>query len=149
MARSKINSRGKDLISDNGAVLLSIVEGEQIQMDLTLNWLTNLTGYTITAKVVEADMTQGLDEDGYPTLNKVGGQVTTLPIVDAVVTDNTFKIVVPEALIDSWTTQPSPDKPTYGWVGLEIRDLGVGDNQLIWKPFRGLVEVLYSPSEEV
>jgi hypothetical protein len=149
MARSRINTRGKDLIKDNGAVLLSIVEGEQIQMDLTLNWLTNLTGYTITAKVVEADMTQSLDEEGYPLLTKVGGQVTTLPIIDSVLTDNSFKIVVPETLIDNWTTQPAPEKPTYGWIGVEVRDTGAGDSQLVWKPFRGLVEVLYSPSEEV
>jgi hypothetical protein len=149
MARSRINSRGKDLIKDNGAVLLSVVEGEQIQMDLTLNWLTNLTGYTITAKVVEANMTQALDEDGYPSLNKANGQVTTLTIIDATVSDNTFKIVIPEALIENWTTQPLPEKPTYGWIGVEVRDTGAGNEQLIWKPFRGLVEVLYSPSEEV
>jgi hypothetical protein len=149
MARSRINTRGEDLITDSGAVLLSIVKGEQIQMGLTLEWLTNLTGYTITAKVVEADMTQSLDEDGYPSLNKAGGQVTTLPIINTDVSDNIIKIVVPETLIDNWTTQPSPEKPTYGWIGLEVRDVGVGDAQLVWKPFRGLVEVLYSPSEEV
>jgi hypothetical protein len=149
MARSRINSRSKDLISDDGAVLVSLVEGEQIQMDITLSWLTNLTGYTLTAKIVEADMAGAVDEDGYPTGVKAGGVVTTLDILDATVTDNTFKIVIPEDLIDSWTTQPSPEAPTYGWIGLEVRDTGVGNAQLIWKPFRGLVEVLYSPSEEV
>lgn len=149
MARTRINSRSKDLIKDNGSVLVSIVEGEQIQLDITLNWLTNLTGYTITAKVVEADMTGDLDEDGYPIDVKAGGVITTLPILDTTVTDNMFKIVIPENLIDSWTTQPSPNTPSYGWIGLEVKDLGVGDAQLVWKPFRGLVEVLYSPSEEV
>lgn len=44
MARSKINSASKDLITDDGSVLVSVVEGEQIHMDVTLNWLTNLTG---------------------------------------------------------------------------------------------------------
>jgi len=52
-------------------------------------------------------------------------------------------------LIDSWTTQPTPNNPTYGWIGIEVRDSGVGSAQQIWKPFRGLVEVLFSPSEEV
>jgi len=149
MARSKINSRSKDLMSDNGAVLVSVVEGEQIQMDITLGWITNLSDHTITAKIVEADMSSNLDEDGYPQTVKSGGVVTTLDIIDATPTDNTFKIVIPEDLIDSWTTQPTPNNPTYGWIGIEVRDSGVGSAQQIWKPFRGLVEVLFSPSEEV
>ena len=148
MARSKINSASKDLIDDNGAVLISVVEGEQIHMDMTLNWLTSLVGYTVTAKVVEADMS-GVGSGSYPTVVKAGGQVTTLTLLDTTVADNTFKIVIPEDLIDSWATQPTPQSPTYGWIGVEVRDGGVGSAQQIWKPFRGLVEVLYSPSEEV
>ena len=148
MARSRINSASKDIIDDNGAVLISVVEGEQIHMDMTLNWLTSLSGYTVTAKIVEADMS-GVTSGSYPTVVKSGGQVTTLTLIDAVTTDNTFKIVIPENLIDSWATQPTPQSPTYGWIGVEVRDNGVGSAQQIWKPFRGLVEVLYSPSEEV
>jgi len=82
-------------------------------------------------------------------IHLAGGTVTTLAIIDATVTDNTFKIVIPENLVSSWITQPKPERPSYGWIGLEVRDTGVGSAQLIWKPFRGLVEVLYSPSEEV
>ena len=149
MARTRINARTKDLIKDNGAVLVSLVEGEQIQMDITLSWLINLTGYTITAKVVEADMAGATNDDSLPVNVKAGGVVTTLPIIDADATDNTFKIVFPENLITSWTTQPTPESPVYGWVGLEVADTGVGNAQQVWKPFRGLVEVRYSPSEEV
>ena len=147
MARSRINSRSKDLIKDNGAVLVSVVHGEQIHMDITLNWLTSLSGYTLTAKVVEADMSGATDDDGYPVDVKSGGVVTTLPIIDATTTDNAFKIVIPDDLISSWTTAPTPTKPSYGWLGLEVMDSGTGDSQQIWKPFRGLIEVLYSPSE--
>lgn len=146
MARSKINSASKDLITDDGSVLVSVVEGEQIHMDVTLNWLTNLTGYTLTCKVVEAN-SANLTTGSYPTTEQSGGAITTLDILDSDVTDNTFKIVIPENLIDSWTTQPAPEKPTYGWIGLEVRDGGAGNQQQIWKPMRGLVEVLYSPSE--
>ena len=149
MARSKINSKSKDLITDNGAVLVSVIEGEQIHMDITLNWITNLSSHTLVAKVVEADMTGALDANGLPTVVKSGGVITTLPIIDADTTDNSFKIVIPDDLSTSWATQPSPTKPAYGWIGLEVADDGVGDNQQIWKPFRGLVEVLYSPSGEV
>lgn len=135
-------------MKDNGSVLVSIIEGEQVHLDITLGWLTNLTGYTITPKIVEGDMSE-LDSDGYPTLVKSGGQVTTLPIIDSDVTDNTFKIVIPEDLIALWTTQPTPEKPSYGWIGLEVADMASGNSQQIWKPMRGLVEVLFSPSEEV
>ena len=150
MARSKINSKSKDLIDDNGSVLLSVIEGEQIHMDVTLNWVTNLSGYTLTAKIVEAD-SSSLDytKEELPTQEQSGGEITTLTIIDSDPTDNNFKIVIPEALVDNWTTQPRPDKPSYGWIGLEVRDGGTGANQQIWKPMRGLVEVLYSPSEAV
>jgi len=144
MARSKITSASQDLISDNGAVLASIVDGEQIHLDVTLNWLTNLSSYTLKVTVIE-----GLNAgDGkMPTAVQPSGVVTQLPLLDELTTDNTFKIVFPEELITDWTTQPTPDKPVYGFIELEVRDPGVGDQQQIWKPFRGLVEVLYSPTE--
>jgi len=145
MARTRINSKSKDLISDNGSVLLSVVEGEQIHVGITLGWLTNLSDYTLTAKVVEADMASG----NPPITEKSGGVVTTLPIIDTTTTDNQFNIVIPEDLIDNWTSQPTPESPVYGWIGLEVRNSGTGNNQQIWKPMRGLVEVLYSPSEAV
>lgn len=150
MARSRINSRSKDLIDDNGSVLISVIEGEQIHMDITLNWITNLSNYTLTAKIVEADSSQlDYSRDELPTLEQQNGQVVTLAIIDSDPTDNTFKIVIPENLVDAWVTQPRPTKPSYGWIGLEVRDSGVGSLQQVWKPMRGLVEVLYSPSEAV
>jgi len=151
MARSKINSKSKDLIKDNGSVLVSVVEGEQIHMGVTLGWLTNLSGYTIIAKIVEADSSSlnHTDPTSLPTAKQSGGQVTTLPIIDADATDNTFNIVIPEDLVSLYVTQPSPEKPAYGWIGVEVADTGIGNAQQIWKPMRGLVEILYSPSEEV
>jgi hypothetical protein len=144
MARSKITSASQDLISDNGAVLASIVDGEQIQLDVTLNWLVSLSGYQLKVNVIEA---QNLGDGKIPTAVQPDGVITQLPILDAVVTDNTFKIVFPESLIENWTQQPTPDKPVYGYIELEVRDTGVGTQQQIWKPIRGLVEVLYSPTE--
>lgn len=150
MARSKINSKSKDLLDDNGSVLVSIIEGEQIHMDVTLNWLTNLSDYTMVAKIVEAD-SSSLDytKDELPTQEQSGGEITTLDIIDSDSSDNNFKIVIPEDLVNNWTTQPRPEKPSYGWIGLEVRDAGINQYQQIWKPLRGLVEVLYSPSEAV
>jgi hypothetical protein len=147
MARSKITSRTNDIITDDGSILISLIDGEQMRMGVTLGWLTDLTGYTLVAKVVEADNTQG--SSTLPTDVLSGGTVTTLTIIDATVTDNAIEIVFPSNLIDSWATTPEPDQPVYGYVGLEVADAGAGTNQQIWKPIRGLVEVRYSPSEAV
>lgn len=58
-------------------------------------------------------------------------------------------MVIPKTLGFNWLHQPQPDKPTYGFIDIEIQDSGVGDAQQIWKPFRGLIEIRYSPTEEV
>ena len=144
MARSKITSASKDLLTDNGAVLASIIDGEQVHLEVTLNWLINLTDNTLKPNVVEA---LNLGDGKIPLVVRPAGQVTTLTILDPVVTDNTFKIVFPEELITTWTVQPTPEYPVYGYLELEVRDPGVGSAKQIWKPIRGLVQVLYSPTE--
>lgn len=145
MPRSKITSSSKDLITDDGAILASVIHGEQTRLDMVVGWLTNLSGYTITAKVVEGNNLQG--SGAKPTDPQPSGAVITLPIIDATPTDNQFDIVIPQTLIANWNTTPEPDKPIYGFIGLEIQDTASGNNQQIWKPMRGLVEVLYSPTE--
>ena len=145
MPRSKITSGSKDLITDDGAVLVSVVEGEQTRLDMVVGWLTNLSGYTITAKVVEGNNVQG--SGNKPTDPQPAGAVITLPIIDDDAADNQFDIVIPSTIIDTWTTTPEPDQPIYGFIGLEIADTGTGNAQQVWKPMRGLLEVRYSPTE--
>ena len=145
MPRSKITSGSKDLITDDGAVLVSVVEGEQTRLDMVVGWLTNLSGYTITAKVVEGNNVQG--SGNKPTDVQPAGAVITLPIIDDDATDNQFDIVIPSTIIDTWATSPEPDQPIYGFIGLEIADTGTGNAQQVWKPMRGLLEVRYSPTE--
>ena len=145
MPRSKITSTSKDLITDDGSVLVSVVHGEQTRLDVVVSWLTNLTGYTITAKVVEGNNVQG--SGAKPTDLQPLGAVITLPIIDATPSDNQFEIVIPQTVIDTWSTTPEPDQAIYGFIGLEIADNGTGNNQQIWKPLRGLLEVRYSPTE--
>ena len=132
------------MITDDGSVLISVIQGEQVRLSVTLSWITNLTSHTLTAKVVEGNSTG----DGAIPLDVASNPVvTTLPIIDSDATDNAFEVVIPDDLSDSWTTPPSPGKPSYGFFGLEVADSGTGDNQQIWKPMRGLVEVRYSPTE--
>jgi hypothetical protein len=144
MARSKITSASKDLVTDDGAVLVSVVKGEQIHLNLTLSWLTNISNYEIFSKVVEA----ANDGSGaIPETVKPGGVVVDIPLLDTTDTNNQFVMVIPETLIAGWSPQPSPNKPVYGYIDLEIRDTGIGSRKQVWKPFRGLVEVRYSPTE--
>ena len=145
MARSKITSQTNDLITDDGSVIMSLVHGEQLNMGVTLGWLTDLTGFTLVAKVVEAENTQG--SDTLPTDVLAAGAVITLDIIDTTVTDNIISIVFPSTLIATWATTPEPDQPIYGYFELEVADAGVGNLQQVWKPVRGLVQVRYSPSE--
>jgi len=145
MPRSKITSKSQDLITDDGSIIASIVHGEQTRINITASWLTNLSGYTITAKVVEGDNVQ--DSGAIPSTARDTPVVTSLPILDTTPTDNIFDIVIPQDLINTWDTFPAPDKPIYGFIDLEIADTGTGNNQQIWKPMRGLIEVRYSPTE--
>jgi len=145
MPRSKITSKSQDLITDNGSIIASIIHGEQTRINVTASWITNLAGFTITAKVVEGDNEQ--DSGLIPATARDTPVITTLPIIDSNPTDNIFDIVIPQDLINTWDTFPAPDKPVYGFIDLEIADTGVGDAQQIWKPLRGVVEVRYSPTE--
>jgi hypothetical protein len=142
--RSGILSPTLDAVTDNGSILISVIHGEQLQLSISLKWLEDLTGMTILAKIVEAN------NDGtgtIPSTAHASPAITNLTIIDDTLTDSEFKIVIPETLIASWNHAPLPEKPVYGFIGLEVADTGIGTAQQIWKPLRGLVEVKYSPTE--
>jgi hypothetical protein len=147
MPRTPIRAKTTDVITDDGSVIVSVAKGEQIHLTFTLQWLSNLTGYTITAKVAEAANEAG-DLEVPPTEEDPNTPtVTTLTIIDDTVSDNTFKVVIPDDLCDTWAVQPTPDDPVYGFFALSVADTGVGDAQQIFVPVRGLVEVRYNPVE--
>lgn len=148
MPRSPIRAKTIDVISDDGSIIVSVAKGEQIHLTFTLEWLTNLTGYTITAKVVEALNASG-DGTIAPIQEDATAVISNLTIIDDIVTDNKFKVVIPDDLCDSWDIQPVPDDPVYGYFALSVADTGVGDAQQIFVPVRGLVEVRYNPVETV
>lgn len=146
MTRSPI--RGKDNNAITRSVTISIAHGEQIHLTVILDWITDLTGYTITATVAEGANEAG-DGTEVPKDEDATLTVTTLPIIDADVADNTFKMVLPADLIDAWDQKPTPDDPVYGFFGLSIADPGVGVAQQKFVPIRGLIEVRYNPGESV
>ena len=148
MPRSPIRSAGKDLITDDGSVIVSVAKGEQLHLAFTLEWLSDLTGYTITAKVVES-LNVALDGTEVPFSEAVTPQIATLDVIDETVSDNSFKVVIPENLADSWDVQPTPDDPVYGYFALSVADTGSGSAQQIFVPVRGLIEVRYNPLETI
>lgn len=85
MARSRLTNTSQDLISDGGAVLWSLVKGEQLEFPITLNFIEDASinttipsssYYQYEAVVVEANNT--LAQTDRPTTVKTGGVQTTL-----------------------------------------------------------------------
>ena len=147
MPRSPIRSGGKDVIGDDGAVVISIAKGEQIQIGFECSWMTDMTYCTIIAKVVEG---QNLPDDGAePPLQEesTAKVITDLTVIDPVPSDNKFIVVFPRDLIDAWKVQPKPDDPVYGFVAVSVADGGVGVDHQIRVPVRGLLEAVYNPLE--
>ena len=146
MPRSPIRDSSLDVISDDGSVIVSVAKGEQIHLVFTLGWLNSLAGYTIVAKVVEANNIAG-DLNVAPVTESETPQITSLTIIDDNTSDNVFKVVIPSTLCNSWDVQPTPDDPVYGYFALSVADTGAGSSQQIFVPVRGLIEVRYNPAE--
>ena len=64
--------------------------------------------------------------------------------LDTGFTSNSFTIIWDDAIGTGWQQAPRPDRPSYAFFELEVRDTGAGDKQQIYKPLRGLIEVRYS-----
>lgn len=146
MTRGLIRSRDTSVVTDNGSLVISVVEGEQLHFDFTLEWLTDLSSYTIEAKVVES-----LNEDGdgrdVPMDEADTPQIVTLPILDSTPSDNIFTLVIPSDLTASWDVPPAPDDPAYAYFAISVADGGTGTAQKIFVPVRGVIEVMYNPVE--
>ena len=79
MARTPITSTTVDLTVDNGNALWALVQGEQLEFPVVLNFLVIATSdYTYEAVVMESDNI--LNDDGIPTKAKSGGINTTLVV---------------------------------------------------------------------
>lgn len=81
MARSRLTNTTQDLVADGGAVLWSMVKGEQLEFPVVLNFIEDASvkptnNYVYEAVVVEADNTIG--QTTRPTSVKPGGVKTTL-----------------------------------------------------------------------
>ena len=193
MARSRINANTVSVTKDGGAVLFSIVLGEQLEFPVELDFIEDVTqGYTFEAVVIEGLNATGQEEppteakgDGrqdiltirlpnftgnwnslttyseeeivlydniyYKQLN-LSHNSTTAPSDDAawaVTTLNTLYVQMPDTLGTNYAQSPKVDVPVYGFFELRVTEPAGGAFQSTWKPVRGMVEILYSPTEIV
>ena len=191
MARSRINVITDDLISDSGSVLWSFVMGEQLEYPITLNFISDVSTYSLEAVVVEGKNV--LNQEEPPTTIQVGGTQNVLTIrkpevigtwsdtdaynaEDVVLynglyyklltgagyisdtlptsdehweetTLNKIYVQFPGGLCELWEVAPAVGYPVYGFFELRVTE---PDNSILrktWKPVRGMVEVLFSPTE--
>jgi hypothetical protein len=194
MARSPITDTSSDINTDSGAVLWSVVKGEQLEFPITMNFVTDATvGYQYEAVVVEALNVSNQTER--PTAIKPSGVQTvltvrvptnrgtwqavqaynqeevvlynniyyrlisgaarvssTLPNVDpywAETTLNKIYVQFMSSLGNGWSIQPTSISNTYGFFELRVTEVSNSIFARTWKPIRGMVEVLFSPTDIV
>jgi|SRR6056300_1155155 len=63
-------------------------------------------------------------------------------------TANILWIQFPSTLSTNWTQQPDVNSPTYGFFEVRVSETS-GTFKKTWKPARGMVEILFSPTELV
>jgi hypothetical protein len=196
MARSRLTNTTQDLVTDGGAVLWSLVKGEQLEFPVILNFVEDASvkpnnNYTYEAVVVEANNTIG--QTIRPTSAKLDGVKTTLfvrlpvyvgqwdeveayskeevvkysgkyykrisgiALVDSTTPDistswqetqlNKIYIQFPASLASTWTVQAVVDSPVYGFFELRVTEPADAVFTRTFKPVRGMLEVLFSPTD--
>lgn len=198
MSRARLTQTPVDLITDSGAVLLSIVKGEQIEFPISLNFLANTTtqpsnNYIYEAVVVEAKnipdqtsaptevMPSGINttlvvrtptylgtwnpssgynkeevvfygDKYYKLLSGIARISTLIPSSDPLWVETTLSMVYvqfPKELGTNWSVHSSVGKPVYGFFELRVTEPTDPVFTRTWKPVRGMVEILFSPTDVV
>jgi hypothetical protein len=198
MARSRINDTRQDLITDGGAVLWSIIQGEQLEFPVVLNFIEDASvkpsnNYIYEAVVIEAANVASQVERPV-TVQPNGDQArlfVRLPIylgqwqsaaaynkeevvlyagkyykllfgsarINAITPDldplweetllNRIYIQFPSSLSIGWNVSPQVNSPTYGFFELRVTEPADPVFSRTFKPIRGMVEVLFSPTGQV
>jgi hypothetical protein len=195
MARALIRDLRSDLIKDAGAVLWSIVMGEQLEFPVTLEFLDDASlGYEYEAVVLEAENVPGQEEppssvrsvspskvalgvrvptprgawDAAQAYNREetvthGGvtyklssgvaRVSATPPPDDPLWEEhdprTVYVQFPGTLGSGYDQQPTVDVNVYGFFELRVTEPEDAVYRRTWKPVRGVVELLFSPADQV
>jgi hypothetical protein len=198
MARSKLTNTTNDLVGDGGAVLWSLVTGEQLEFPITLNFIKDATlqlsnNYEYEAVVIEADNFAGQTDT--PKTIRAGGVQTKLtvrvplkvgvwssvnaynkeeiveysdkhwklthgagytntepPGVDprwVETTLNRIYVQFPKTLGATWLVKADVGSPVYGFFELRVTEPNDSIFSRTWKPVRGMVQLMFSPTEVV
>ena len=192
MSRSRLPNPRVDLVTDSGAVLFSLIMGEQLEYPINLDTLPLMPDkYDIRAVMIEAmnipmqtDKPSAMLPGGIRTPLTVRSPVfkgTWNPIMayavgEMIVYNNVFYIransnsivdstppnlapfwvesnrgrtylQLPKTIGRDWAVQPTVGFATYGFIEVEVSERG-GPFPRTWKPVRGMVEILFSPTLE-
>ena len=89
----------------------------------------------------------------YYKLTAGAGRINaTTPLLDTAWTTtvlNKIYLQFPKTLAGTWTVQPTVDSPVYGFFELRVTEPTDAIFTRTFKPVRGLVEILFSPTEDV
>jgi len=199
MARSRITDTRQDLITDGGAVLWSIIQGEQLEFPVVLNFIEDASvkpsnNYIYEAVVVEANNVTNQVErpTGVPINPSQTRLFVRLPIflgtwqsasaynkeevvlyagkyyrllfgagrISAIAPDldplwdetllNRIYIQFPSNLSADWiSASPLVNSPVYGFFELRVTEPSDPVFSRTFKPIRGMVEILFSPTASV
>jgi hypothetical protein len=86
----------------------------------------------------------------YKLLRGSGRINATLPTNDPLWAETSLNIIYlqfPASLASTWSTQPSVDSPVYGFFELRVTEPLDVIFTRTFKPVRGMVEILFSPTE--
>jgi len=201
MARSRLIDPQLDIVSDPGAILFSMVIGEQLEFPITLSFISDASNkspatnnYKYEAVVIEANNIVG--QTTQPTAIKVSGVQTALfvripfyagqwtgsagqifnkedvvlyngvyykkltasstatiapdlnPTVWEPTALNKIYVRFPKELGSTWSVAPTISSNSYGFFELRVTEPG-STFPRTFKPVRGLIELLYSPTAAV
>jgi hypothetical protein len=88
----------------------------------------------------------------YKLLQGSGRINSTLPSADPLWTEttlNTIYLQYPSTLASTWSVQPVVDSPVYGFFELRVTEPTDVIFTRTFKPVRGMVEILFSPTDAV
>ena len=93
-----------------------------------------------------------VDQKYYKLLSGTDRVSATTPDLDPlwqVFLPNTMYVQFPSTLGATWTKQPTVEYPVYGFFELRVTEPASAFYRRTWKPIRGLVELLFSPTDIV
>lgn len=192
MARSRLTGITQDVVNDGGNILLSVVQGEQLEFPSDISNINDPTAYDYECVIIEADNqpeqtkapTKVLANGVQNTINvripevlgewqstaaysmfevvtyagKYYNKLVGFGMIDSTPPDisptwaevpaGRIYIQVTSDLSLNYAQQPVIGSPVYGFLELRVSEK-VGTFKRTWKPVRGIVEFLFSPTHVV